>query len=100
MLRIVVDAMGADNGVEPIVSGVKLALKYKDFKAIIVGNQNLISRYLSSSVMNNVEIIHCDNYIKMEDMATNALKKKDSSIYRAVEIVKEGMGDAVISAAL
>lgn len=98
MLRIVVDAMGADKGVEPVVNGVKLALKNKDFKAIVVGNQDLITPYLSNFTTGNIEIVHCDNYIKMEDMATNALKKKDSSIYKAVEIVKDGGGDAVISA--
>lgn len=97
-MKIVIDAMGTDNGVEPVVDGVKLALKNKDFKAVIVGNQSLISQYLSDFTMEKIEIIHCDNYIRMEDMATNALKKKDSSIYKAVEIVKEGIGDAVISA--
>lgn len=98
MLRIVIDAMGADNGVSPVVNGIKLALDSKKFKAIIVGDQNLITEYLSDAIMENIEIVHCENYIKMEDMATNALKKRDTSIYKAVDIVKNGGGDAVISA--
>lgn len=98
MFRIVVDAMGADNGVDPIINGVKLALSTRNFKAIVVGNENLIKPYLCDSISKNIEVVHCDNYIKMEDMATNALKKKDCSIYKAVEIVKDGGGDAVISA--
>ena len=97
-MKIVVDAMGADLGVGPIIGGVELALKNKKFKAIVVGDQNLITQHLSSSAIKNIEIVHCDDYIKMEDMATNALKRKDCSIYKAVEIVKDNLGDAVISA--
>lgn len=98
MFRIVIDAMGADNGVKPVIDGIQLALKTKKFKAIVVGNQDLIKPCFCDSIIKDVEIVHCDNYIRMEDMATNALKKKDCSIYKAVEIVKNGDGDAVISA--
>lgn len=98
MFRIVIDAMGADNGVKPVIDGVKLALKTKKFKAIVVGNKDVIKPYFCDSIIKDIEIVHCDNYIKMEDMATNALKKKDCSIYKAVEIVNNGDGDAVISA--
>lgn len=97
MLKIVIDAMGGDNGVEPIIRGVKDALKCKDFYAIIVGDETLISPYLDSSDK-NIEIRHCTDYIKMEDSATNALKRKDSSIYQSIEIVKNNEADVVISA--
>lgn len=36
--------------------------------------------------------------IDMHEQATNALKRKDSSIYKAVELVREGKADAVVSA--
>ena len=45
-----------------------------------------------------IEILHCSDYIRMEDAATNALKRRESSIYRAIELVREGRGDVVISA--
>lgn len=96
MLNIVLDVMGGDNGVEPVINGLKNAIKSGKFKAILVGDENLIKPFCSN--LNNIEIVHCNNYIKMEDMATNALKRKDSSIYKSIELVKNGLGDAVISA--
>ncbi|MDE6885905.1 MAG: phosphate acyltransferase PlsX [Helicobacteraceae bacterium] len=98
MLKVVVDAMGGDNGIKPIVDGVQDALKTKDFEAIIVGDENLIKKYLDSNVQDKIKVIHCDDFIKMEDMATNALKNKNSSIYQAVEIVRNNEADVVISA--
>lgn len=96
MLRIVIDAMGGDNGIKPIVDGVKSALKTQTFQAIIVGDKNEIKKHLDST--DNISIHHCSDYIKMDDNATNALKKKDSSIYQAIELVRNNDGDVVISA--
>lgn len=110
-MKIVIDAMGGDKGVEPIVNGTKAALKNKDFSAIIVGDENLIQQYLDSpntqmgaespqdsSLESRIKIHHCSDYIRMENMATDALKKKDSSIYQAIEMVRNDLGDAIISA--
>ena len=40
----------------------------------------------------------CDDVIDMHDHATDALKRKESSIYKAVELVREKKADAVVSA--
>lgn len=99
MLKIVIDAMGGDNGIKPVVDGVKAALKHREFEVIIVGDEKEISSHLDSTGnTGNISIKHCDDYIKMDDMATNALKKKDSSIYQAIEIVRNNGADAVVSA--
>lgn len=95
-MRIVLDAMGGDKGVAPIIDGLKSALKSRDFSAIIVGKRDEIERFITPD--ERVSIHHCDDFIKMEDSATNALKKKDSSIYQAVDIVCQDKGDVVISA--
>ncbi len=96
MLKIVIDAMGGDNGVKPIVMGVKNAMKTKRFHAIIVGDKKLIETYIDSNDI--VEIVDCPDYIRMEDNATDALKRKESSIYKAIEIVRNNGADVVISA--
>lgn len=96
MLKVVIDAMGGDNGVEPIVMGVKQAIKTKKFHAIIVGDKKLIESYIDSNDM--IEIIDCPDYIRMEDNATDALKRKESSIYKAIEIVRNNEADVVVSA--
>lgn len=98
MLKIVLDAMGGDNGVQPIIDGLKAALKTRDFSAIIVGDEKLLKPHLSDSLSVRVDIFHTSDFIKMENAATDALKNKNSSIYNAVEIVKNGNGDVVISA--
>lgn len=94
-MHIVVDAMGGDNGIGPIIAGTKAALKNRDFIATVVGDKNLLTPYLDS---NDIKFRYCDDYIKMEDMATDALKRKDSSIYQSIEIVKNDEADALISA--
>ena len=95
-MKIVLDAMGGDNGVAPIIDGLKNALEAREFSAIVVGNKSEIECYISAN--ERVSIHHCDSVMDMADSATNVLKKKDSSIYQAVELVREGQGDVVISA--
>lgn len=102
MLKIVIDAMGADNGVLPIVDGVKKALSNKDFKAILVGNEALIKPLVdhntSERLMSKIEIVHTQDYIKMNESASTATKRKESSIYVGIEIVRNNQADAIVSA--
>lgn len=102
MLKIVIDAMGTDNGVLPVVEGVKKALSTKEFKAILVGDETLIKPLVEQNIpqqlINNVEIVHAQDYIKMHESASVAAKRKDSSIYVGVEILKNNQADAIVSA--
>lgn len=95
-MKIVLDAMGGDKGVAPIIDGLKSALRTRDFSAIVVGDKGEILRHIADN--ERVSIHHCDAVMEMADSATNVLKKKDSSIYQAVELVRAGQGDVVISA--
>lgn len=99
-ITIAVDAMGGDFGPEPIVEGLVQALDEKNFKAILVGNKDAILSYLPQYYLDNqrVEIIDCNDVVSMHDAATDALKRKDSSIYKAVECVRDGRASAVVSA--
>lgn len=98
MLKIVVDVMGGDNGVLPIVDGVKRALAYKNFEAILVGDEDLIKPLISQDVASKVHIVHCSDYIRMEEAASIAAKRKESSIYVGTEIVKNDQAQAIVSA--
>ncbi|PAF47149.1 phosphate acyltransferase [Helicobacter sp. 12S02634-8] len=98
MLKIVIDAMGADNGVAPIIEGVKRALSHKEFQAILVGDKDLIAPFISSALAKKVEIAHCADFIKMEESAAVAAKRKDSSIYVGSELLRESRADALVSA--
>lgn len=99
MLRIAIDAMGGDFGPEPIIDGLIAALKInKNFTAIAVGNESEIKALIPSQFEKRIEIIHTEDVISMHDSATDALKRKESTIYKAIDLVKQGQADAVVSA--
>jgi len=98
MIKIAIDAMGGDFGPEPIIEGVVQALEERSFLPILVGDKEEILSLLPQYYANKVEIVEASDVIAMEDQATNALKRKDSSIYRAVELVRNKEADAVVSA--
>ncbi|WP_103648749.1 phosphate acyltransferase PlsX [Campylobacter concisus] len=98
MIRIAIDAMGGDFGADPIISGVIEALKETEFKAILVGNSNAIKPLIPQSYLKNIEFLEASEVISMSDSATDALKRKDSTIYKAVELLRNKEVDAVVSA--
>lgn len=98
MKRVVIDAMGGDFGPAPVIAGVIDALKVKKFEAVLVGDENQIRDLLPMSLQSKVTIVHCTDVISMHDHATDALKKKNSTIYVATELVRNGKGDALVSA--
>ena len=99
MLKIAIDAMGGDFGPEPIIEGLVTALrKNNNFTAIAVGKKNEILPLLPQSLLSRIEILDTDDVISMSDSATDALKRKESTIYKAIELVRDGHADAVVSA--
>jgi glycerol-3-phosphate acyltransferase PlsX len=99
MIKIALDAMGGDFGAEPIVQGAVTALiERDDFELLLVGKKEEIEIYLPQNLLNRVTIIESSDVIAMEDSATDALKRKDSSVYKAVELVRNGEAQAIVSA--
>ena len=99
MLKIAIDAMGGDFGPEPIIDGLIAALRINNnFTAIAVGNESELKALIPQQFEHRIEIIHTNDVISMHDSATDALKRKESTIYKAIELVKLGEADAVVSA--
>jgi len=100
MIKIAIDAMGGDFGPEPIIEGVIAALdeRGQDFKPILVGDKEELLSHIPEYYLNQVEFVESSDVILMSDNATNALKRKESSIYKAVELVRNKEADAVLSA--
>ena len=101
-MRIAVDVMGGDHGCGVIIAGVKGALEEnKDITTIyLVGNKTDIHAALPPRGFRDhrVRIVHTTEVVEMEEKPTIALrKKKDSSIARAAELVRDGEADALIS---
>ncbi|QKF58479.1 phosphate acyltransferase PlsX [Aliarcobacter lanthieri] len=99
MLKIAIDAMGGDFGPEPIIEGLILAIRNNNnFTAIAVGDKEQLLRLIPPTFLNRIEILDTKDVISMHDSATDALKRKESTIYKAIELVKEGKADAIVSA--
>ncbi|MEN8302652.1 MAG: phosphate acyltransferase PlsX [Campylobacterota bacterium] len=98
MVKIAIDAMGGDFGPEPIVKGCIQALKKKSFEPILVGKKSEILPLLPKRYRDKISIVEADDVISMSDAATDAVKRKDSTIFKAVDLVKKGEADGVVSA--
>ena len=94
--------MGGDLGPSEVIEAVKLALADKDIDPIVlVGDQAVLEPLLASAGLKghaNLSIVHASEVITMEDKPLQALKrKKDSSMVRAIELVKSGQAGVAIS---
>ena len=101
-MRIAVDVMGGDHGCPVVIEGVKQALETeKSIAALyLVGNETEIhsARERAQLRDSRVQILHASEVLTMEDKPLEGIrKKKDSSMVRAIELVREGKADAVIS---
>lgn len=100
---IAVDTMGGDRGAAEVVRGVSLALKeFKNIDEIIlVGPKRMLEQMLKKLELNKdrrLTIHHASQVVEMSEKPIQALKqKKDSSLVRSIELVKEGRAGAVVS---
>ena len=90
--------MGGDFGPEPIVRGTIEALRAYRFEAILVGRKAEILPLIPGGFKDKISIVEADDVIGMSDAATDALKRKESSIYKAIELVRSGDAEGVVSA--
>jgi len=102
-MRIAVDAMGGDYAPGEIVAGAVQAARGIDLasKIILVGDEAAVRRELAKcgSVPRKIEVLHASEAIGMAESPASAVrKKKDSSINRAIDLVKHGQADAFVSA--
>jgi len=98
MVKIAIDAMGGDFGPEPIVKGCVQALSKKLFTPILVGKKSEILPLLPKRYRDKILIVESYDVISMSDAATDAVKRRESTIYKAIELVKNGEADGVVSA--
>lgn len=102
-MKIIVDAMGGDNAPASNVRGALAAAKEYKAEIILVGKGEEILKVLAedgiSELGEGIEIAHADQVVTMEDNPALAFKeKKDSSLTIGLNLLKEGKGDAFVSA--
>tara|TARA_B100001175_G_scaffold127718_1_gene108664 strand:+ start:1323 stop:2330 length:1008 start_codon:yes stop_codon:yes gene_type:complete len=102
MIRIAVDAMGGDNSPQKILDGIELHnKKSKNVFYKIFGDEDLIKPVISKkSIDKNIyEIVHTKDTVKGEDSAFTAAKRgKNTSMWLAIESVKNDSSDIIVSA--
>lgn len=99
---IALDAMGGDYAPEATLQGAIYAAK-KGIPLLIFGDQvqmiSVLDRLYSQWETLPITLVHCSQMIDMEEEPTRGvLRKKDSSLVRAIESVVEGKAQAIVSA--
>jgi len=103
-MRIAVDAMGGDFAPREIVRGAVEAIRSmpQDLAITLVGDEPAIQAELAAlgeSVSSRLSIVHTTQVIGMCEPPAQAVRtKRDSSIYRGMEMVKRREADAFLSA--
>ncbi len=102
-MKIALDAMGGDFGPPSLVAGAVMALREYQYisKLFLVGDSAKIETELKKHRCNDsrIDIVHSSQVVEMSDRAVEAVRrKKDSSVSRAVDLVKNGQADAIVSA--
>lgn len=100
-MKIVVDAMGGDFAPGVVISGAIAAAKEYGVEIVLVGDEAKISSFLRKAKCSgkNIHIHHAEEVIGMsESAAISVRRKRESSIVLGVDLVKNGEGDAFVSA--
>jgi glycerol-3-phosphate acyltransferase PlsX len=99
-VRIAVDAMGGDYAPLEVVRGtVAWAVAHPADKVLLVGIPERITEVAGGPIPANIEIVAASQVVEMDESPALALKnKKDSSIMVAMDLVKHGRADALVTA--
>lgn len=103
MLRIALDTMSGDNGLEAVVPAALDSLKaHDDVALILVGDEPALLEELAKYKQapgERLSIKHSTQVVSMNDAPALALRnKKDSSMRVAINLIKDGEADAAVSA--
>ncbi len=101
-VSISVDAMGGDFGPKITVpASLKFLKSHPNANITLVGNESIIKNFLKKPIesFERLSIVHTTQFVTMDESPQSALKnKKNSSMRLAINLVKEGSADAIVSA--
>ena len=101
-ITIAIDAMGGENSPFKIISGTKLFLKnYSNVKVVFFGEENELEKQIKLNKFTdyNYEIVHTNENVQDDDSASTILRnRKNSSIYKGLEYVKNTPNSGFVSA--
>jgi glycerol-3-phosphate acyltransferase PlsX len=98
-VRVAVDAMGGDHGPAEVVPGaLSHALAHPEDRILLVGDESIVGT-IAGPLPANVTIVHASQVIGMDEHPALAMReKKDATILVAMDLVKRGEADAVVTA--
>ncbi len=100
-MKIAIDAMGGDNAPEEVVKGSIQARDEYNLDIILSGKEIEIKKILEKNTSNfkNIDIINAEDIISNDDKPVLAIRrKKESSLVKALNAVKNKQADAIVSA--
>jgi len=102
-LTIAIDAMGGDHGPRVAIGGAALHHDSQpDLRYLLFGDSDAIEEQLQHhlELADSAEIIHTSVSIAMDDKPGHAVRigRRDSSMWKAIQAVKQGKADAIVSA--
>lgn len=102
-LTISIDAMGGDTGPHTVLNGLELvARKNSDVRFMLFGDEPTLKAELDKHPLlsSRAEILHCVSAIQMDEKPSQAIRsgRGRSSMWRAIEAVKDGRASACVSA--
>ena len=100
-MRIILDGMGGDNAPAAVAEGAVIVSQEIERDIVIIGQEELIQNELNKYRYNpkKISVVNAREVITNEEAPVRAVRsKKDSSIVRGINMVKNGEGDIFISA--
>jgi glycerol-3-phosphate acyltransferase PlsX len=96
-VTVAVDAMGGDRAPGEIVDGAVQAASELGASVLVVGRDDTVTPLVPASAK-NVDVVAASEVVEMNEPATAVRAKKDASIVRCAQLVRDGRADAMISA--
>ncbi|HET8618739.1 MAG TPA: hypothetical protein VFM27_07255, partial [Acidimicrobiales bacterium] len=93
MLPIAIDAMGGDHAPGEIVAGARQAAAELGVPVVLVGRPDDLE-----GLRGDLEVLPASEVIGMSDPGSSVRTRKDSSLVRAAEAVRDGKASAMVSA--
>lgn len=100
-MKIIVDGMGGDNAPLQILKGCELAVKQLGAEIIVTGPEEILNKTIEENKIDktNITVVHAPQIITMDDEPVSVVKaKRDSSMGKALDMLKNGEADAMVSA--
>lgn len=100
-LVISVDAMGGDNSPRIVVEGIAKAHKNNpDIKFLLFGDETKVNEEIKRfpQIKKFCTLIHTSERVRNEDKPSQVIRNKNTSMYMAIDAVRQGQAKAVVSA--